>query len=227
MLKASVNRNDSPLIIVGLTEDNVLRLKNGSPILTSIADFGVNVSGSIAVIYAETAADLQSMLKREGLITPQTTVVNNPRVDEYESIRTKHEKILIATVGLPRSGKTTWAKSQAYPIVNPDSIRLAIHGQRYVDQAEQFVWATAKAMVRALFLAGHQFVILDATNNTRKRRDDWQLPNEWATYFKYFDTPWAVCLERAKEINDEKIIPIIERMSTQFEPLDGYELLWP
>ncbi len=30
---------------------------------------------------------------------------------------------LILTVGLPRSGKTTWALEQGWPIVNPDSIR--------------------------------------------------------------------------------------------------------
>ena len=83
-------------------------------------------------------------------------------------------KTLIAMVGLPRSGKSTWAKKAGHPIVSPDAIRLALHGQRFISEAEPFVWAIAKAMVRALFLAGHSAVILDATNNTRKRRDEWK-----------------------------------------------------
>jgi predicted kinase len=33
---------------------------------------------------------------------------------------------LILTVGLPRSGKTTWAKQQGVPMVNRDAIRLAL-----------------------------------------------------------------------------------------------------
>ncbi len=55
------------------------------------------------------------------------------------------EKLLIATVGLPRSGKTTWAlnyaQSSLAPIVNPEAVRLAIHGQRYAAVAERYVWS--------------------------------------------------------------------------------------
>ncbi|MCI0393278.1 MAG: ATP-binding protein [Acidobacteria bacterium] len=104
---------------------------------------------------------------------------------------------LICLVGLPYSGKTTWARSQAHPIVCPDAIRLAIHGQRFVREAEPFVWATAKAMVRALFLAGHPTVVLDATNNTTKRRNEW-LDGDWKTVFKLCTASPALCLQRAQ-----------------------------
>jgi predicted enzyme related to lactoylglutathione lyase/predicted kinase len=137
-----------------------------------------------------------------------------------------HEKILIATVGLPRSGKTTWALSQAWPIVNPDSIRLAIHGQRFISRAEPFVWATAKTMVRALFLAGHKIVILDATNTRRRLRDEWQ-SKDWATFFKVIDTGAEICLERAAEQRDAEIVPVIERMAARYEPLGQDERPWP
>ncbi len=50
-------------------------------------------------------------------------------------------KKLICTVGLPRSGKSTWCKTQSYPIVNKDSIRLALHGQRYLQDAEKEIRA--------------------------------------------------------------------------------------
>jgi predicted enzyme related to lactoylglutathione lyase/predicted kinase len=142
------------------------------------------------------------------------------------ALTSKQDKILIATVGLPRSGKTTWALSQAWPIVNPDSIRLAIHGQRFLSRAEPFVWATAKAMVRALFLAGHKIVILDATNTRRKLRDEWQ-SEDWATFFKVMDTGAEICLERAAEQRDAEIIPVIERMAARYEPLGHDEKAWP
>lgn len=129
------------------------------------------------------------------------------------------ERLLIATVGLPRSGKTTWAKKQELPIVCPDAIRYALHGERYIQLAEDFVWATAKVMVRALFLAGHETVILDATNITKRRRDAWVSP-DWSLAFAPIPTSERVCLKRAKEEGDTYIIPIIKKMAKEFEPLN-------
>lgn len=135
-------------------------------------------------------------------------------------------RLLVCLVGLPRSGKSTWAKSmRRFPIVNPDSVRLAIHGQRYVAQAEPFVWAVVRTMIRALFLAGHNVVILDATNTTRKRRDEW-LSIEWETCFKVIETPKEVCIERALADGDTEIVSVIERMASQFEPLADDEKRW-
>lgn len=124
------------------------------------------------------------------------------------------------TVGLPRSGKSTWAREQSrehgYPMVNPDSIRLAIHGQPFITSAEPFVWATAKVMVRSLFLAGHDTVILDSTNTTRRRRDDWR-SKDWFREFKEFDTGPAECRERAGL--DPTMWEVIHRMAYQYEPI--------
>lgn len=139
---------------------------------------------------------------------------------------TQQDWTLLCTVGLPRSGKTTWARKQNLPIVSPDAIRLALHGQRFIAEAEPHVWAIAKTMVRALFLAGHKMVILDATNNTRKRRDEWQ-SKEWKTYFKVIDTPASVCLDRARAEGDEYIMPVIERMAAQYEGLQVDEFETP
>lgn len=136
-----------------------------------------------------------------------------------------NDKILVATVGLPLSGKSTWAKSQAWPIVNPDAVRLAVHGERFIDRAEPFVWATVKAMVRALFLAGHKIVILDACNTTKRRRDDW-ISREWDTFFKVIDTSREVCEKRAEQKEDEIILLVIKRMAEQYEPLGDDVQQW-
>ena len=123
-------------------------------------------------------------------------------------------KILKMTVGLPRSGKSTWAKQQNTPIVNPDSIRLALHGQRFLPEAEAMVWAIAKYMVKSLFLAGHNTVILDATNITISRRNEWK-SKEWIRCFVEIDTSTEECLERA--IDDIDIQPIIKKMSFDYQ----------
>ncbi len=125
-------------------------------------------------------------------------------------------------VGLPRSGKSTWAKSQEYPIVSKDAIRLALHGERYLQAAEYFVETLGQLMIRSMFHAGHDIVIADETNVTRKRRDRWK-SEEWSTYFKHVPTPEDVCIERALSLDDPDIIPIIEYMSSVFEPLEHDE----
>jgi len=128
-------------------------------------------------------------------------------------------KRLICTVGLPRSGKSTWTKTQPYPIVNKDSIRLALHGQRYLQEAEDWVHTISITMTKALFLAGHDIVISDETNVTKKRRDEY-ISDLWETEFKLFDTSREVCIERALLTDDYYIIPIIEKMYDQWEDLE-------
>jgi predicted kinase len=154
-----------------------------------------------------TIAELEAVLEEKDV-----------KVEILPNGQTVIHKTLICLVGLPRSGKSTWAKTTGHPIVSPDAIRLAVHGQRFIAEAEPFVWAIAKAMVRSLFLAGHHTVILDATNNTRKRRLEW-ISKDWETVFKVVDTPDFVCIERARAEGDEYIVDVIKRMSAEHEPL--------
>lgn len=133
-------------------------------------------------------------------------------------------KTIICTVGLPRSGKTTWARKQGIPIVSPDSIRYALHGNRFIGLAEVFVWAIAYCMARSLLLAGHDLILIDATNTTRKRRQEWVNQfKDCKILFKVIDTTKEVCLKRANAENDKEIIPIIERMADQYEKLTDEE----
>lgn len=131
--------------------------------------------------------------------------------------------LLILLVGLPRSGKTTWAKKQGHPIVNPDAVRLALHGKAYVQEAEPMVWAIVRYMVTALFTAGHETVILDACNNSRKRRDPWE-DGAWSREFVVIRATPSECLARVPEgENAEGLRAAIERMAEQHEPVEHDE----
>jgi predicted kinase len=132
------------------------------------------------------------------------------------------KKTLILTVGLPRSGKSTWAREQGLPVVNPDSIRLALHGEAYLERAEPMVWVIAKIMVTALFEAGHAEVILDATSVTQERRDFWK-NNLWSIQYEIFDTSVEECIRRAKISEKLYLIPVIERMAAEMSMPEGDE----
>ena len=128
---------------------------------------------------------------------------------------------LYATVGLPRSGKSTWARQTGLPIVCPDAIRLALHGETFIAQAEPYVWAIAKTMVLALFEAGCGVVVFDACNTTRKRRRQWIFEGV-ITRWVIFDDDERTCLYRAQADRPD-LFPVIRRMAAQFEPVSDAE----
>lgn len=186
-------------------------------------------TGKVTVICEGMGPDLFSQrfsdCKEPGWLCPKCSQKDNEKAmasvkDIQRTFRGKTMR-LIATVGFPRSGKTTWARQQGHPIVNPDSIRLAIHGNRFIGLAEPFVWAVAKTMVRALFLAGHETVILDATNISRKRREEWK-SSAWKTVFHEMGTTLEECVRRAG--TDAEIVPIIWRMRDEYEQLGPDEI---
>lgn len=102
-------------------------------------------------------------------------------------------------------------------MVNPDSIRLALYGQPFIASAEKFVWATAHLMVRSLFLAGHEQVIVDATNTRKVYRDGW-LSDDWDTVFVVFDASPQVCVERALKDGRQDLVDVIHKGFRKYEP---------
>jgi len=143
------------------------------------------------------------------------------------------ERQLICTMGLPRSGKSTVArflsKHLGAPVVNRDSIRLAMHGQRFAAAAEPLVKATATIMVKSLF-AYHDIVIVDETNLNYQTRDYWSdvgHSDGKVRHVEFLDiaTPEELCIARARSLGDEQLIPVIERMAMYDDRLD-YAHAW-
>ncbi len=130
---------------------------------------------------------------------------------------------LVLMVGLPYSGKTTAALKLGIPIVCPDAIRVAVHGERFLAPAEHLVWTIAIYMVKALFEAGHTHVVFDATNNSVKRRGFWAAAGDWTIQHRIIDTSEKLCIQRAQQAEDLEIIPTIARMASGHEPVTPEE----
>ncbi len=77
-------------------------------------------------------------------------------------------------------------------------------------------------MVMSLFSAGHRDVILDACSVSAKRRGYWK-SDEWNRKYVIFPATEEVCVERAKLINDDVIVSVIERMAGEWEVLSREE----
>lgn len=129
------------------------------------------------------------------------------------------DRKLILTVGLPRSGKSTWALKQECPVVAGDAIREAIFGKLWWPPGEHQVMMTSRTMVRSLFFAGHNKVIFDSINVTQLSRRFW-LPTEdcpWLLEYTVISTPFKTCIQRAIESKQEYLLPVIEACTIQWE----------
>ena len=130
--------------------------------------------------------------------------------------------LLIATVGLPRSGKSTilrqMSKNLGAPIVSRDAIRLALHTHHYIPEAEPFTRAIYKCMIVALFEAGHEIVLADETHYSRAARQ-FVSDGPWETRFLIVPTPPEVCLSRAADTEQPWLFNVIPEMVARYEPL--------
>lgn len=136
------------------------------------------------------------------------------------------DRKLILTVGLPRSGKSTWALKQECPVVAGDAIREAIFGKLWWPPGEHQVIMTARTMVRSLFFAGHNKVIFDSLNVTEQSRRFW-LPTDdcpWLLEYKCIGTSPEICYQRAIDCQLDYLIPVIKDCMDRFEfPDDDFE----
>ena len=125
-------------------------------------------------------------------------------------------KTIHIMVGLPRSGKSTYAAKLSVefnaPIVNPDSVRLALHGQAFIPTAEQMVWAIVDYMIKSLLMC-HDHVILDATNTVVERREHFINMADTAIGYRML-CPHETIEARADEVGFPMIV--IRNMRTKF-----------
>lgn len=137
---------------------------------------------------------------------------------------------LYVLIGIPGSGKSTWARENAQRlhavVVSSDSVRrdLRAHGQNPLDG--DLVFADVEHRAREQLRAGRS-VILDATHSLRKYRT-------YALYLAgdfharriaiWFDVPLEVCLrrnvQRTKQIFGEEEVPeaVVRRMHARLQP---------
>jgi putative nucleotidyltransferase with HDIG domain len=124
-------------------------------------------------------------------------------------------------VGLPASGKSTFAKElskrENAKILSSDQMRLELYGdvndQEHNHEIFQELHRRAKQHLKS-----NQNVILDATNiSTKKRMDVLQGLKDYQKEVYYFDTPFERCVERDMQRSRTVGERVIDRMYRQLQ----------
>lgn len=128
---------------------------------------------------------------------------------------------LIVLIGLPGSGKSTWAAAQHATILSSDAMRLLLSGDENNQLIHARVFSTLRYLLKQRLELGATPTILDATNLRRKDRKPWlQLAARHHATVEavFFDVPLATAL--ARNASRARIVPpaAIERLAARLQP---------
>lgn len=124
-----------------------------------------------------------------------------------------------ATIGLPASGKSTWAHGMM--VKNPDkttsissdNIREFLYGSRSIQGNP---WGVFKEILKVRIEEDWENIILDVTNAKRKDRINqnnliktFETREDFRIIGVYFDTPYDVCIKRNESRDESSRVPTV------------------
>lgn len=119
------------------------------------------------------------------------------------------KRVLIYTVGISNSGKTTlcnqiMGRFEEFIKISADDLRRLIYGQVYFQSGEPYIWAVRSTILEYLLQQG-QPIIIDETNTTKARREDIikRAKNyEYSVYCLFANVTHDICIKRVENNSD-------------------------
>ena len=124
-------------------------------------------------------------------------------------------------VGLPGSGKSTWAGRQGWNPLSSDAIRMMLSDDVANQGIHSRVFATIRYLLRQRLAIGMPVTCVDATHLTRAERQPYIEIARWQrceVEAVFFDVPLDVCLERNRARDRKVPEDAMVAMASKLEP---------
>ena len=158
----------------------------------------------------------------EAAVAPAHEAVQ-PQAPSQPQIPTKKQPrgIVVLTIGLPGSGKTSWFRRRAITPLSSDLLRMMLFDDIAEQRYQDLVFSTLRYLLRARMIARMPWNYVDATNLSPRERRGWiKMAQEFGyeVHAVFFDVPIEVCMER--NARRGRIVPedVMQRMAGKLRP---------
>lgn len=128
--------------------------------------------------------------------------------------------LVLVFVGLPASGKSTWARDNRVPVISSDALRELLADDITDQTVNRQVFLYVRALLRTRLAIGRPVTGVDATSVMREGRAVYiRIARHFGARVEavYFDTPLEECLRRNRERERKVPEDAMLKMASQLE----------
>lgn len=129
--------------------------------------------------------------------------------------------VVVLTIGLPGSGKTTWYKRRGVTPLSSDMLRSILFDSITEQRYQGLVFSTLRSLLRARLIAKMPWNYVDATNLSPHERRQWIKMARgfgYEVHAVFFDVPLEVCLERNRKRERQVQEDMMKQMAARLRP---------
>lgn len=152
---------------------------------------------------------------------PEREVPPAPHAQAPHTHKRQPKGIVVLTIGLPGSGKTSWFRRRAITPLSSDLLRMMLFDDIAEQRYQDLVFSTLRYLLRARMIARMPWNYVDATNLSPRERRGWiKMAQEFGYEVQavFFDVPVEVCVER--NTRRGRMVPddVMQRMAQKLRP---------
>jgi predicted kinase len=133
----------------------------------------------------------------------------------------KYKGVVVLSIGLPGSGKSSWFKRNNITPLSSDLLRGLLFDDPNEQRFQDLVFSNLRSLLRARLVARRPMNYVDATNLSPHERQGWiKLAHDYGyeVHAVYFDVPLEVCLDRNRKRQRVVAEDVMRRMSAKLQP---------